>query len=192
VLAPVYLVRHGQSEWNVLRLTQGQTAHPPLTALGREQARRAARLIAADLAGRPPARIVTSDLLRAVETARIVGETLEAEVALDPRLREQHLGELQGRGYDETWAAAERHDWSDPTLPVAGGESLLDVHDRLAAALADVAGGPGPVVLVSHGDAIRAALAHVAGVAPHRAPWVEVPNGAVARLGGGASGVVWL
>ena len=46
---PVYLVRHGQSEWNVLRLTQGQTPHPRLTGLGREQAARAAELIASDM-----------------------------------------------------------------------------------------------------------------------------------------------
>jgi hypothetical protein len=34
VTHPVYLVRHGQSEWNVLRSTQGQTSHPRLTSLG--------------------------------------------------------------------------------------------------------------------------------------------------------------
>ena len=32
---PVYLVRHGQSEWNVLRLSQGQTSHPRLMSIGR-------------------------------------------------------------------------------------------------------------------------------------------------------------
>ena len=39
---PVYLVRHGQSQWNLRRLTQGQTAHPPLTDLGRSQSAAAA------------------------------------------------------------------------------------------------------------------------------------------------------
>ena len=73
---PVYLVRHGQSEWNVLRLTQGQTSHPRLTSLGREQAERAASLIGKDLAGRPVARILTSDLVGAVETAKVVGKAL--------------------------------------------------------------------------------------------------------------------
>ena len=49
VTHPVYVVRHGQSEWNVRRLTQGQTPHPPLTELGRRQSAAAAALIAADL-----------------------------------------------------------------------------------------------------------------------------------------------
>lgn len=187
---PVYLVRHGQSEWNVRRLTQGQTSHPPLTALGRTQAARAARLVAADVAARGVAAdtIVSSDLVRAVETARILGEVLDAPVTLDARLREQHLGTLEGRGYDETWAAAEAIDWSDPAQPIAGGESLMDVHGRMSAVLGSV--DPTLVtVLVSHGDAIRAAIAHLKGVGPHEADWVEVPNGAVARIDGG---ITWL
>ncbi len=189
---PVHLVRHGQSEWNVRRLTQGQTAHPPLTDLGRAQATRAARLVAADLAtsGAAP-RVVSSDLVRAVQTAEVVAAQLGVAVELDARLREQHLGELQGRSYDETWALAETVDWTDPTARVPGGETAGEVHARVAAALEEHR-GDGPVVLVSHGDAIRAAVAHVHGVPPHLAPWVEVPNGAVARVAPGATRVAWL
>lgn len=187
---PVYLVRHGQSEWNLLRLTQGQTAHPPLTELGRAQAASAAALIASDVSRRGLVvdRIVTSDLVRAVETANILATRLGSAVGLDVRLREQHLGRLQGRGYEETWAAAEELDWSDPAQAVAGGESLVDVRDRMAAVLRET--DPAAVtVLVSHGDAIRVAAAHLSGVEPHDAPWVEVPNGAVLVV---AEGLTWL
>jgi 2,3-bisphosphoglycerate-dependent phosphoglycerate mutase len=192
VSAPVYLVRHGQSEWNVLRLTQGQTHHPRLTALGRAQAEGAAATIADDLAvrGLRCGLLVSSDLARAAETAAVVGERLGVAVTLDVRLREQHLGTLEGRGYEDTWAAAEAHDWSDPTLPIAGGESLEDVRVRMAAVL-DALDRSVPTVLVSHGDAIRSAVAHLSGVPPHEAPWVEVGNGDVARLDPGA-GITWL
>lgn len=182
---PVYLVRHGQSQWNVRRLTQGQTAHPPLTDLGRSQSAAAAELIAADLArlGLAADRLVSSDLIRATETAAVIGRRLQLPVDSDPRLREQHLGELEGRTYEETWAAAETFDWSDPTRPIVGGESLMDVYDRMAAVLDDV--HPTSVsILVSHGDAIRAAVAYINGVKPHESDWVEVANGAVARVGG--------
>ncbi|HRI97382.1 MAG TPA: histidine phosphatase family protein [Nocardioides sp.] len=185
-----YLVRHGQSEWNVLELTQGQTMAPPLTELGREQARTAAELIRADL--EPGARVAivrTSDLVRARETAELLLDLLGGELILDVRLREQHLGDLEGRSYAETWAAAEAHDWSDPHLPVAGGESPHELRTRIAAAVDEV-DADAVTVLVSHGDAIRAAVAHLAGVPIEEAPWVDVPNGAVARLGEG--GVVWL
>ena len=183
--APVYLVRHGQSEWNLRRLTQGQTASPRLTALGRDQAVTAADLLAADLArlGLPPARLVTSDLVRAVETAQVVGERLGLVVEPDARLREQALGVLEGRPYEESWAWAEQHDWTDPELPVPGGESPADVRRRLASFLADCDAGT-PTIAVSHGDAIRAAVAHLRGESWADAPWVEVPNGSVARWDG--------
>jgi 2,3-bisphosphoglycerate-dependent phosphoglycerate mutase len=183
---PVYLVRHGQSEWNLRRLTQGQTMAPPLTALGREQAAAAASSLAASLAGETPV-VVTSDLVRAVETAGIVAAALGADVLRDERLREQALGALEGRSYEETWAAAEEHDWSDPSLPVAGGESLLDVHDRMVAALTALDRSR-PAVVVSHGDAIRVALAWLGGHPPHQAPWTEVVNGAVLRVDGAGEG----
>lgn len=194
VARPVYLVRHGQSEWNLRRLTQGQTAHPRLTQLGREQAARAAALIRADLApsvgraGRPAARVVSSDLVRAVETADILVEHLGGEVILDARLREQHLGALQGTSYEVTWAAVARLDRSDPGASVAGGESLTDVHDRMTAVLADL-DTTTPWVLVSHGDAIRATVAGLRALRPHHVPWDEVPNGAVARVD---RGLRWL
>ena len=185
--APVYLVRHGQSEWNVLRLTQGQTMHPPLTAIGRLQASAAADSLALELAGRP-VRLLTSDLTRAVETALIIGERLGVEPALDARLREQHLGTLEGRAYEDSWAQAELHDWSDPELSMAGGESVGAVRRRLAALLSEV-GSAVPTVLVSHGDAIRSAVAHLDGHSMTDAPWVEVPNGSIARWDGA---VTWL
>lgn len=144
----------------------------------------AASLIAADLAerGHRVERVVSSDLVRARETAEVIAATLDVHVVPDERLREQHLGDLEGRSYDETWAAAELHDWSDPALPIAGGESLLAVRERMVASLSEL--DPDAVhVVVSHGDAIRAAVAHFQGEAPHEAAWVEVPNGAVARVG---------
>lgn len=182
---PVYLVRHGQSEWNVRRLTQGQTRHPALTPLGRQQAAESASALALDLArlGLASARLVTSDLVRAVETARIIGDRLGSAVELDPRLREQDLGWLEGRSYADTWAAGEQHDWSDPTLPVAGGESLTQVRTRLGAVL-DGLGSSTATVLVSHGDSIRAGVAYLMRQPPHQSPWLEVPNGAVFRYDG--------
>lgn len=179
---PVYLVRHGQSQWNVLRLTQGQTAHPALTALGREQAAAAADSLALDLDGRS-VRLLTSDLARAVQTAQAIGERLGVEPGLDVRLREQHLGALEGRPYEESWAQADLHDWSDPELPMAGGESVGAVRRRLAALLSELDPAV-PTVLVSHGDAIRSALAHLEGHSLTDAPWVDVPNGSVARWHG--------
>jgi probable phosphoglycerate mutase len=108
----------------------------------------------------PAARLVTSDLVRAVETAQIVGKRIGLVPELDARLCEQHLGELEGRSYENSWARAKLHDWSDPELPLTG----VSRSGRCAAAWPqswrDLAPGT-PTVLISHGDAIRCALAQV-------------------------------
>lgn len=91
----VLLVRHGQSEWNLSGRWQGQ-ADPPLTDLGRRQARRAAAAVG-DVVS-----IWSSDLQRSVETAVIVSNELGVgPVVVDADLRERHVGEWQGLTRDE-------------------------------------------------------------------------------------------
>jgi probable phosphoglycerate mutase len=172
---PVYLVRHGQSEWNAQRRIQGQTPHPPLTALGRRQARAAARCIQADLGAQPRTVLVitTSDLVRAAQTAAILTDLLGGTVRSDPRLREQHLGSWQGLTVD--LAAAEQ------TVSFTGGESAQQLRARMAEALSVV--DPSAVnILVSHGRAIRQAVGQAEGLAAEAAERMTVGNGAVARL----------
>ncbi len=84
------LVRHGQSEWNAVGRWQGQ-ADPPLSDLGRAQARQAVdRIGTVDL-------IVASDLARAMTTAAIIGEQLGVgPMIIEPRLRERSAGEWSG------------------------------------------------------------------------------------------------
>jgi len=92
----LWLVRHGESGWNVAGRIQGQLpAAPGLTATGREQAAHAAR----ELARRAPRAglIVASDLTRAAETAGIIADHLGLPVQFDPALREQSLGDLEGQ-----------------------------------------------------------------------------------------------
>jgi probable phosphoglycerate mutase len=80
------------------------------------------------------------------------------------------------------------HDWSDPELPIAGGESVGQVRRRVASLLAEI-DPTAATVLVSHGDAIRSAIAHLLGHSVADAPWIAVPNGSVARFDGA---VGWL
>jgi probable phosphoglycerate mutase len=180
----IYLVRHGQSEWNLLRRTQGQIPHPGLTDLGRRQASAAAQAIHADakLNGQAVRSVIASDLVRAVQTARIVAGTLAVPIHLDGRWREQCLGRLEGQGYEETDAelAGTR---AGPDAPIGGGESARQVAERVAAALDDL--DPTEVaVVVTHGDTIRCLLAHVTGIAAAIDVSNPVPNGAVVALDG--------
>ena len=94
----LYYCRHGESTYNLKGIYAGQT-DVPLTALGREQAR-VAGLDAIDL--RIDA-IVTSPLIRALETARIVADNAGFDldkIITDPLFMERSLGSLEGQTYD--------------------------------------------------------------------------------------------
>jgi broad specificity phosphatase PhoE len=171
------LVRHGQSEWNAAGLMQGQTAHVPLTGLGHEQAATAAR----ELAALRPGAMLSSDLLRAVQTAEHCAAATGLPFTTTPALREQGYGVLEGRPSRELWDVV---DWTDPHWAAEGGESLAGLHARVAALLAGLREDPPAdvVALVTHGDTLRAAQAVAAGLGPAELPAVTPHNGTVTRL----------
>ncbi|MBN1095049.1 histidine phosphatase family protein [Blastococcus sp. TML/C7B] len=171
------LVRHGQSEWNAAGLMQGQTPHVPLTALGRSQAEEAA----AELATLSPGALISSDLLRAVQTAEACSRATGLPVVTTPSLREQGYGVLEGRPSRELWDVV---DWSDAQWSAEGGESLAELHGRVAAYLKDLCAEPPADVmaLVTHGDTIRAIQAVVADLGPDAMPAVTPHNGSVTRV----------
>jgi broad specificity phosphatase PhoE len=189
VIAPAYalctmahpltllLVRHGQSEWNATGLMQGQRADIPLTPLGHEQAAAAAR----ELAALQPGALISSDLLRAVQTAEHCARATGLAAGTTPALREQAYGVLEGRPSRELWDVV---DWTDPHWAAEGGESLAQLHGRVAGYLAALRARPPAevVALVTHGDTIRAAQAVAAGLGPEGLPAVTPPNGSVTRV----------
>jgi probable phosphoglycerate mutase len=159
----LHLVRHGESGWNVARRVQGQSPEAPsLTAHGRAQASAAVELIA-ELA--PHARlVVSSDIPRARETALIVAAGLGLPLRWDAGLREQNLGVLEGREFDEEVAGVRVADtvdglWAHPDRRPSGGESIRDLHRRVHATLVRLAGRmpAAEVVVVTHGGPIRVA-----------------------------------
>ncbi len=171
------LVRHGQSTWNARGLMQGQTAHVPLTDLGHSQARGAA----AELAALRPGALVSSDLRRAVQTAEHCMAATGLRFATTPLLREQGYGVLEGRPSRELWDVV---DWTDVHWSAQGGESLAQLHARVAGYLAALRADPPAdvVALVTHGDTIRAAQAVLAGDGPEAMPHETPHNGTVTRL----------
>jgi broad specificity phosphatase PhoE len=154
----ILLVRHGESVDNAppARI-QGQR-DPPLSQLGREQA----EALADQVAGEGLAALYTSQMRRARETAEIVAARIGLEPRVDARLAEVDMGEWQGRlrsellrDHPEVWDAWRR---ADPAVRFPGGESIGELSDRVLAALADVAAGALPALVVCHGGPIRVAL----------------------------------
>jgi broad specificity phosphatase PhoE len=176
------LVRHGQSEWNAAGLMQGQTPHVPLTALGHQQAAQAAaELVALTRDGAGPGALLSSDLLRAVQTAEHCAEAVGLPVRITPALREQGYGVLEGRPSRELWDVV---DWTDPHWSAEGGESLTQLHGRVAGLIEELHADPPAdvVALVTHGDTIRAAQAVAAGLGPAEMPALTPHNGSVTRV----------
>jgi probable phosphoglycerate mutase len=164
------MLRHGQTEYNAGSRMQGQL-DTDLTDLGRDQAVAAAEA----LAKRQPLLIVSSDLRRALDTATALGERSGVPVAVDPRLRETHLGDWQGLTHLEVDAIAPgaRLAWRDDARWAPhGGESRVDVAARSLPLVSEVIAGQAewgsehngggadrPVVLVAHGGLIAALTA---------------------------------
>ena len=131
----ILAIRHGETAWNVDGRVQGHL-DIGLNEAGRAQARRLGRA----LAGREPIdRIYSSDLARALDTARAVAEATGAPLTATAALRERHFGDLQGRTFADVAAQApemaeawrrRQPDWTPP-----GGDSLLSLRERVTQAV---------------------------------------------------------
>lgn len=161
----IVAVRHGETAWNVEGRVQGHI-DTPLNATGRWQVAR----MAAALADEGIAAIYSSDLSRAVETARALGEVLSLPVATDTRLRERSFGVFQGLTFAEgeaRWPVdAGRLLQRDPDFAPDGGESLATVSARcIDAVTALVRAHAGQTIaVITHGgviDCLYRAATHV-------------------------------
>lgn len=157
--ARLLLVRHGQSTWNDERRIQGQL-DPPLSSLGREQARR----LAGRLAGRRFEGFYCSDLARTRETALAIAEAIGREPVYLTELREVMLGDWEGlrteeiqERYPELWARwRARPSWDVPP----GGEGARPFEERVHRVVDEIlARHPhGETLVVSHGGVIQVTL----------------------------------
>jgi uncharacterized phosphatase len=150
----LYLVRHGETDWNRQRRIQGAT-DIPLNELGRTQAREAAGL----LARRRFDAVYSSPLQRAFDTGAIIADRLGLDApTIAPRMIERSYGEAEGMTFDEVEASF------PDGAPVPGRESRTALRERVEATLLSLAhDNPGrSLVVATHGAVIRAIVNHVA------------------------------
>jgi 2,3-bisphosphoglycerate-dependent phosphoglycerate mutase len=152
-------IRHGATEWNLLGRMQGQT-DIPLAAVGKEQAALlAGRLLPGEWDG-----IVSSDLIRAAETAEILADGCAIPYwGSDPRLRERGFGELEGTTLEERisrWG----ENWRELMLGRESLEVLLARWDSFVDQRAGAMEGK-RILMVSHGGFIEPVLANRYGTA---------------------------
>lgn len=180
------LVRHGETEWNAAGRLQGQ-ADPPLSAAGRGQA----TALAGRLADEPLAAILSSDLSRALETARILARGSRRPplmVQVEPALRELSFGAWEGLTYAEL---AGRNEpllaaWqADPqTVAPPGGESLGQMARRVAAFYTWMKALPGDHtrLVVAHGGPLQVLLCLALGLPVERYWQLRLEPGSLSEL----------
>jgi probable phosphoglycerate mutase len=152
------LVRHGRTAANASGLLQGRADHP-LDDVGRRQVAR----VADSLATVRVARVVASPLSRARDTACAVAARHGTDVIEDPRLIELDYGEWDGRAISEIGPDAWRRWREDPGFKPPGGESLLELDERVHRSVRELWDGclrtPGEAtVVVSHVSPIKSAV----------------------------------
>jgi probable phosphoglycerate mutase len=158
------LARHGETDWNRENRFQGH-ADPPLNALGRRQSAE----LAEALAGETIARVYTSPLRRAAETAEIVARRLAVELETLEPLREIDVGAWSGLTRDEVaanfpasyarWLDRAPHGFED-------GETYDQLAARVIPAIRSLADrhASETLLVITHGGPSRVVQAHAAGI----------------------------
>ena len=165
----MYVIRHGETEWNRLLKLQGRT-DIPLNDNGINMAHKASE----GLKNVNFTRIITSPLSRAVETANIIKRDRDIPVIIDDRIIEIGFGANEGCEYDKNKPdqypeLARFFREPDVYVPARGGETIEQLKNRTAEFLRDIMaryGSTDEVILLSvHGAVIRGIMSYIKGTA---------------------------
>ncbi len=179
----VYLVRHGETQWNAERRIQGQS-DSPLTAKGELQAVQVGERVRSY----GITHVIASDLGRTQRTAEIIADACGCGVTLDARLRELDMGILEQRHLDSL--GAQEEEWrrlvvnGTPNGRIPEGESMQELSERMRAGLTaclNLPAGSRPL-LVSHGIALGCLVSTILGLPAHAERRLRLRNCSISRV----------
>lgn len=179
----IYLVRHGETEWNEQQRLQGRL-DSPLTPCGREQAIRLGLILAARLGPHHRLPMYVSPLRRARETADIIRQYAQGpDPIYEERIQEISLGAWEGQtmvDVEARWPGlVEDYTGTAWWFRAPGGESYDQCKGRVEGWLTELTG---PVIAVSHGITGRLIRGAVLGLPPQEALLLPSPQDVVWRL----------
>ena len=169
----IYLVRHGETDWNRQLRYQGQRDIPL-----NEEGNRQAMCVADYLAGENIEMVYSSPLSRARETATLIGEKHGLKLSVEHSLLEIDFGEWEGRKYNELKQEeqnmAERWFFSPDTINIPGGEPYSVFKDRVLAGYEGIRkiDQNKNIAFVTHAGVIRIIIAAI----------LDMPAAAVTKL----------
>ena len=166
-MTDLWLIRHGQTDWNLTGRWQGQASDAPgLNDTGYSQA----LAVREQMTGKSFSAIYSSNLLRARQTAELIAEPLDLTITLEPRLREINLGAWEGMLSSDIEAQYPRELEERRQNPfyahAPNGESPLEVSKRVIAAVNEIAWKHpnNSVLIVSHGVSLAVIICHAQGI----------------------------
>ena len=178
------VVRHGETHWNLEARIQGH-GDSVLTERGLAQA----GAIARRLSGEAFDALVSSDLGRAMQTARAIGAMLDREVVADARFRERNFGSCEGITYPELHErfpeAFGRHlQDNNPDFRIPGAETRREFYARIASAFEALAieRAGQSVLVVCHGGVLASLHRHIHGVPAGTLTTVDIPTAGYNRV----------
>ncbi|MFM9927177.1 histidine phosphatase family protein [Variovorax sp. H27-G14] len=178
------LIRHGETAWNRELRFQGH-ADVPLNDIGHEQARRLGLRLASETAVQ---HIVSSDLMRAQQTAAPAALQLSLPVVTSAGLREQFFGVVEGMRSDEIQTLHPRawEEWlefrEDHAMPE--GETAREFHTRIIAALGTIAAAHRGqrLIVVTHGGVLDMVWRTAQGLSLSGPRHSDIPNAGFNRI----------
>lgn len=179
----LFAVRHGETEWNVQGREMGQL-DSSLTPTGERQA----RAIAERLGRLKLDALYTSDLGRAISTARAIEKRCGLSSIKESGLRERHMGLFQGltKAESETMYPAEYRSFKElgPDYVIPGGESGRQRLDRSIEVLEKLAcrHGGEQIVVVTHGGFLMGFFEFVLGLPPGSGSRFKRNNGSISSF----------
>ena len=173
------IVRHGETEDNIRKIIQGQR-HGKLTKRGINQARRAASKLRKERIDV----ILTSDLRRAVHTAKEIARFHDAPMIYSKSLRERDMGVFQGKSRRLVDLHRAKVGLREAEFRPRGGESYIDVKKRVGRFMKKMyrEHKHGTVLVVTHGVVIRALLSIYTKIPIRETPRIMIKNAGIMIL----------
>jgi len=176
----IYLIRHGETDWNVEGRITGEK-DIPLNELGQKQAQTAADI----LKDKDIKKIFSSPVLRCFATAEIISKAVNCPIVKDKRWREIDFGNWAGKIYHDLRKNPDFKSYykyfSKRIIPK--GEKFIDVQKRVVKALEDIIKTENEsVAVVTHADPIKLVICHILGLKPSMAAKLLINNASIICL----------
>jgi len=151
----IILMQHCQSEHHINDLSGGWT-DTPLTELGRSQAKQAGNMLKNEI-NTSEFKLITSDLLRAFQTAEVIGDCLGLPISVNKKFRERNFGRATGK--TKEWFKQHLIPIPDKGrldhIPIEGAETLREFNHRIITGLEEVENSKlSKIIIVTHGGVI--------------------------------------